>query len=77
MCCCISPLKEMVDKAELAEFFRDAPEDVLEFIAMLGTERDLRYAHFLPFNGQIDALWTLIQEQLSDAGKSPAAGRPH
>jgi len=63
------PLGEMVDKAQMAEFFRDDPEGVLEFIEMLGAEKDLRYARLLPFNGQIDALWGLIQKQLTDAGK--------
>ena len=71
------PLGEMVGKAELTEFFRDDPEGVLDFVEMLGTERDLRYARLLPFKGRIDVLWDVIQRQLSDAGKSPAAGQPH
>lgn len=63
------PLGEMVDKAELAAFFKDDQEGVLDFIEMLGTDRDLHYARFMPFAGQIDALWELIQKQLTDAGK--------
>lgn len=69
------PLGEMVGRAELAEFFQDDSEGVLEFIELLGTERDLRYARLLPFARQVDVLWDILQRQLSGVGKSRAAGR--
>ncbi len=62
-------LKEMVGKAELAEFFRDDPESVLDFIEMLGSERDRRIAHHLPFRGRVDVLWDALQRQLKNDGK--------
>lgn len=58
-------LGEMVGRAELENHFRDAPaDDILEFIEMLGTERDLRIARHLPFRGRVDVLWELLKQQL-------------
>ncbi len=64
------PLSEMVGRAELEDHFRDAPaDDVLAFVEMLGTERDLKIARLLPFKGRIALLWDLMQKHLKASGE--------
>lgn len=64
------PLGEMVGRAELEDYFRETPEEVLVYIELLGgSDRDVRLAPILPFPGRIAILWDLIQARLKDAGK--------
>jgi hypothetical protein len=60
----MASLGEMVSRAELENHFKDAPEDILAYIEMLGTARDLRAARVLPPKGRVDLLWELIQRTL-------------
>lgn len=52
----------MVSVDELAEHFRDDPEELLGFIEALGSEREARLARFLPFRMQVETLWQLLRE---------------
>jgi hypothetical protein len=45
---------------ELLSFFRDDPPLALEYIEILGDERELRIARFLPLAGQIDILRDIL-----------------
>jgi len=55
----------MVGRNELDDFFHDDPEGVVEFIDLIGTERDVQLARLLPPTARVDLLWALVQNALA------------